>query len=87
MFLKVRTNDAISMTVFCNKNISHFGIVDMFNDIVYYYDNGSNDSSKIDIAGSKFMKKTICDSKEILFNAIIYFIRNGKNDDNLAWII
>jgi|GEM_PF-5817000 len=79
--------DAITMTVFGDKNIFHFGIVDMFNEIIYYYDNGTNNTEKIGIAGSKFMRKMICDSKDVVFKAICYFMKYGKNDDSLSWII
>jgi hypothetical protein len=77
----------VSMTVFADKNIFHFGIVDMLEDINYYYDNGSNDNSNVDISGHLFMKKMTCSSKKIVIKAILFFMEYASKDDSLTWLV
>lgn len=76
----------LSMTVFYEKGIAHIGIIDMYNDIVYYYTNGSNDPELVAIAGNMFENNMICKDNGLLYDMINYFVLNGKPNPDVEWI-
>jgi len=79
------TKTDISITVFCENGLSFFGIVDMYNDINYYYNNLSNDTTLVEIEGNVFEKWMVCESNDILWEAIIFFAFNGKCSPQITW--
>lgn len=42
------------MTIFYENGLSHIGIVDMYNDIVYYYHSNDTDKTLVSISGQVF---------------------------------
>lgn len=61
------------------------GIVDEWDDTVYYYSSGESDELE-DIQGNVYPKHMISSDKEILFLIIDEFVKNGKPTKMVKWI-
>lgn len=85
MEFKSLKND-IGMTIYYENGLSHIGIVDMYNDLVYYFCNGTKDETLIDIAGQMFASDMVCRSNDILYKIITYYVRTGKRYPHVKWI-
>lgn len=79
------TETDLSMSIFCENVLSHFGIVDLYNDINYYYDDGTKDSNLIPINGQVFEKWMVCRDNELLWEAVLLFAHNGERSLNVDW--
>lgn len=66
------------MTIFYENGLSHIGIVDMYNDIVYYYHSNNTDKTLVSISGQVFENNTICRDNDIHWMILEYFAENGK---------
>ncbi len=76
----------LSMCVFCEKGIFHVGIVDMYNDVNYYYNNGSEKTKLIDIDGEVFQERMIGTDNDLLWHIIQEFAYKGKLSKKVKWI-
>lgn len=75
-----------AMSVFCENGIYHVGIVDMYNDMNYYYDNGSDDKTLVDIDGNMFEARMVGKDLSVLWQIILTFAQEGKRCEHVAWI-
>lgn len=80
------TAQDLTMCLFCEKNKYHIGVVDIYNDINYYYDNGSNDTSLVAIDGEVFEKRTMGTNKDLLWNIVRTFVQKGELSKEVNWI-
>lgn len=76
----------LSMCVFCEKKIFHAGMVDMYNDVNYYYNNGSEKTKLIDIDGEVFQERMIGTDNDLLWQIIQEFAHKGKLSNKVEWI-
>lgn len=77
--------DDMGITIFIEKSLAHIGIVDMYNDINYYYNNLSESKELISIAGQVFEKWMVCYEKEILIEIILTFFKTGEKLSKVEW--
>ena len=75
-----------AMSVFCENGTYHVGIVDMYNDMNYYYDNGSDDQTLVDIDGNMFEARMVGKDLSVLWQIILTFAQEGKRCEQVAWI-
>lgn len=75
-----------AMSVFCENGTYHVGIVDMFNDMNYYYYNGSDDKTLVDIDGNMFEARMVGKDLSVLWQIILTFAQEGKRCEQVAWI-
>ena len=75
-----------AMSVFCENGTYHVGIVDMYNDMNYYYDNGSDDKTLVDIDGNMFEARMVGKDLSVLWQIILTFAQKGKRCEQVAWI-
>ena len=75
-----------AMSVFCENGTYHVGIVDMYNDMNYHYDNGSNDQTLVDIDGNMFEARMVGKDLSVLWQIILTFAQEGKRCEQVAWI-
>lgn len=80
------TKEDISMIVFYENGLSHIGIVDMYNDMIYYYKNKSKDKTLVEIAGQVFEGDKICKDNHTLIKIMNFFAIHGKKYSNVEWI-
>lgn len=78
--------DDIGMTIYCGNGLAHIGIVDMYNDLVYYFSDDSRDKTLIDIAGQVFESGMVCRNNEVLYKIILDWVRTGKRYPSVSWI-
>ena len=78
--------DDIGMTVYCENSLSHIGIVDMYNDLVYYFSDDTKDKTLINIAGQVFESGMVCRNNDLLYQIILYWVRTGKRYPSVSWI-
>lgn len=74
-----------AMSVFCENGTYHVGIVDMYNDMNYYYDNGSGDQTLVDIDGNMFEARMVGKDLSVLWQIILTFAQEGKRCERVAW--
>lgn len=79
------TGTDLSMSIFCENGLSHFGIIDLYNEVNYYYDNCSGDSSLVPIDGQVFEKWMVCEDNTLLWEAIMFFAHNGERSLRVTW--
>lgn len=79
------TETDLSMSLFCENGISYFGIVDIFNDINYYYDDGSVNTNLIPINGQVFEKWMVCEDNALLWEAVLFFAHHGERSLKVNW--
>lgn len=79
------TETDLSMSLFCENGISYFGIVDIFNDINYYYDDGSGNNNLIPINGQVFEKWMVCEDNSLLWEAVLFFAHHGERSLKVNW--
>lgn len=75
-----------AMSVFCENGKYHVGVVDMYNDMNYYYDNGSDDHTLVDIDGNMFEARMVGKDISVLWQIILTFAQEGKRCEQVAWI-
>ena len=78
--------DDIVMTIYYENVMSHIGIVDMYNDLVYYFSDDTRDKTLIDIAGQVFESGMVCRNNDVLYKIILYWVRTGKRYPSVSWI-
>ena len=78
--------DDIGMTIYCGNGLSHIGIVDMYNDLVYYFNDDTKDKTLINIAGQVFESGMVCRNNEVLYKIILDWVRTGKRYPSVSWI-
>lgn len=76
----------LSMCVFCENGLFHVGIVDMYNDVNYYYNNGSENAKLINIDGEVFQERMTGTDNDLLWHIIQEFVYNGKLSKKVEWI-
>nr|WP_288830641.1 hypothetical protein [uncultured Clostridium sp.] len=79
------TDTDLSMSIFCENNLSHFGILDVYNDINYYYYDGSGENSLVSIDGQVFEKWMVCEDNSLLWEAVMSFAYNGERSSKVKW--
>lgn len=57
----------LGMTIYYEAGLSHIGIVDMYNDLVYYFCKNVKEKTLVAIAGQMFEKGMICQDNNILY--------------------
>jgi len=75
-----------AMSVFCENGKYHVGVVDMYNDVNYYYDNGSDDHTLVDIDGNMFEARMVGKDISVLWQIILTFAQEAKRCEQVAWI-
>lgn len=78
--------DDIGMTIYYENGMSHIGIVDMYNDLVYYFSDDTKEKTLIDIAGQVFESGMVCRNNDMLYKIILYWVRTGKRYPSVSWI-
>ena len=78
--------DDIGMTIYYENGMSHIGIVDMYNDLVYYFSDDTKEKTLIDIAGQVFESGMVCRNNDMLYKIIQYWARTGKRYPSVSWI-
>lgn len=78
--------DDIGMTIYYENGLSHIGIVDMYNDLVYYFSDDTKEKTLINIAGQVFESGMVCRNNDILYKIILYWVRTGKRYPSVSWI-
>ena len=78
--------DDIGMTIYYDNGLSHIGIVDMYNDLVYYFSDDTKDKTLIDIAGQVFESSMVCRNNDVLYQIIQYWVKTGKRYPSVSWI-
>ena len=68
-------------------NIFSIGIIDEGNDIIYYYDNGSNDNHYVELNGETFPNYMTTSDDKTVFDIIESFLKNNDIPQNVKWII
>ena len=76
----------LSMCVFCEKGIFYVGMVDIYNDVNYYYNNGSEKTKLIDIDGEVFQERMIGTDNDLLWHIIQEFVYKGRLSKKVEWI-
>lgn len=76
----------LSMCVFCENGIFHVGIVDMYNDVNYYYNNGSGKTELKDIDGEVFEERMVGTDNNLLWHIIQEFAHKGNLSEKVEWI-
>ena len=79
--------DDIGMTIYYENGLSHIGIVDMYNDLVYYFSDDTKDKTSINIAGQVFESGMVCRNNDVLYKIILYWVRTGKRYPSVSWIM
>lgn len=77
--------DDVTMTIFYESGLAHIGIVDMYNDIIYYYKNGE-DQTLVPVAGQVFENRTVCKDNNMLWVILEYFAKHGEKYPEIDWI-
>ena len=83
--LKNIKND-LGMTIFHEAGLSHIGIVDMYNDLIYYFCKNVKEKTLVAISGYMFEMGMICQDNNILYEIITYFAKYGKQYPYVTWI-
>lgn len=76
----------ISIIAFCQGNLSHISIVDVFEDINYYYKNDKKSNTIINIAGEDVEENLVCDNINLMFDIIFYFAQKGEKFPKVKWL-
>ena len=77
--------DDIGMTIYYENGLSHIGIVDMYNDLVYYFSDDTKEKTLINIAGQVFESGMVCRNNDILYKIILHWVRTGKRYPSVSW--
>jgi len=80
------TEADLSMSVFYESGLSHLGVIDSYNDINYYYNDGSGNNSLIPIDGDVFRKWMVCENDDLLWEAVLFFAHKGKRISKINWV-
>lgn len=76
----------ISIIAFCEGKLSHISIVDVFEDINYYYNNGKKSNNIISIAGEEVEENLVCDNNNLMLEIITYFAHKGEKSPKVKWL-
>lgn len=76
----------LGMTIFYEAGLSHIGIVDMYNDLEYYFCKNEKEKTLVEISGQMFEMGMICQDNNILYEIITYFAKYGKQYPYVTWI-
>lgn len=76
----------ISILAFCQDKLSHIYIVDMFEDINYYYKNDKKSNNLITIADEEVEENLVCEDNNLMFDIIFYFAQKGEKYPKVKWI-
>ncbi len=76
-----------SMSVFYESGRFHIGVVDLYNDTNYYYNNGSGDTTLLDVDGEMFETRMVGTDRNLLWKAIREFAQQGTLSAEIAWIV
>lgn len=76
----------ISIIAFCQKQLSHISIVDVYEDINYYYKNATNSNKMTTIAGEEIEEMLVCDDNNLMLDIIKYFAEKGEKYPKVKWI-
>lgn len=77
--------DCLSMVINRNNLLTHIGVVNLYDDEIYYFDNNSNSTKLIEIGGNFYEEWSICSDFSLVWDCIITFILNGKRIDTVNW--
>ena len=78
--------DDIGMTIYYENGLSHIGIVDMYNDLVYYFSDDTKEKTLIDIDGQVFESGMVCRNNDVLYQIILYWVKTGRRYPSVSWI-
>lgn len=76
----------ISIIAFCEGELSHISIVDVFEDINYYYKNDKNSKDIKNIAGEEVEEQLICNDNHLMIDIIKYFSQKGEKYPKVKWL-
>lgn len=68
-------------------NFFSIGIIDEKNAMIYYYNNGCNDGTYVELNGETFPNYMTTPDDKIVFDIIENFIKKGDVPQNVKWII
>ncbi len=75
-------NEQIGMAVFVEGDLSHISVADEWNDLAYYFNNGSGSMDVVGIAGYEWM---VCHQLDALIEIIKEFVATGKMLESPEW--
>lgn len=84
--IELDNNDVlVGMSVYVEGDLSQISISDEVHDLIYYFDNGSGNSSTVGIAGEEFYKWMVCSEIDTLIDVLKKFIATGERLVSPAW--
>lgn len=78
-------SELIGMSVFAEGNLSQISISDEANDVIYYFDNGSDSCATVGIAGDEFLEWMVCSEMDTCIAIFKEFITTGKMLASPTW--
>lgn len=79
-------SELIGMSIFVEGNLSQISVSDENHDVIYYFDNGSDNGSIVGIAGYEFHGWMVCSQMDDLIDILKEFMATGKMLDSSTWI-
>lgn len=76
----------ISIIAFCEGKLSHISVVDMFEDINYYYKSDKKGNNIINIAGEEVEEMLVCEDNKLMLEIIKYFAQKGERFPKVKWL-
>ncbi|MFT3951680.1 MAG: hypothetical protein QM689_07060 [Oscillospiraceae bacterium] len=61
------------------------GVINEYDESIYYYDNGSNDENFTELSGETYPNYMISEASEVFKTAVEDFIKTGKPSKRLIW--
>lgn len=77
--------DCLSMVINREDFLTHIGIVNLYDDEIYYFNNNSTSDKLIEIRGNLYEEWSICDDYNLVWDCVLTFILDGKPIDKVNW--
>ncbi len=85
--LEMKKEDSdLSLSLFVEKDRFFVGTIDMCDDEVFFYTNGTNDSELIEIDGNVYEMRLVGTDLEVLCDIIEQFAKDGTRSVKAQWI-
>ncbi len=78
--------DCLSMVINRENKSTHIGVVNLYDDEIYYYDNGSKSEELIPINGNYYETWSVCADYDLVWECINTYMLNGERTDKVDWI-
>ena len=76
----------LSLSLFVERNHFFVGTVDMYNDEEFYYTNGTDDRTLVEIAGGYYESRLVGQDLNLLCDIIEQFALDGTRSEEAQWI-